>query len=33
MYSTIQDSDMTECALTFTSQIEWENWLGQNGTT
>ncbi|VWC78626.1 YdeI/OmpD-associated family protein [Burkholderia contaminans] len=24
---------MTECALTFTSQAEWENWLEQNGTT
>ncbi|MBZ5796099.1 YdeI/OmpD-associated family protein [Burkholderia contaminans] len=24
---------MTECALTFTSQIEWESWLGQNGST
>ena len=24
---------MTECALTFTSQVEWENWLGQNGST
>ncbi|MBN3744894.1 bacteriocin-protection protein [Burkholderia sp. Se-20373] len=24
---------MTECALTLTSQIEWENWLGQNGST
>ncbi|WP_431227168.1 YdeI/OmpD-associated family protein [Burkholderia contaminans] len=24
---------MTECALTFTSQVEWENWLEQNGTT
>jgi len=33
MDSTIQDSDMTECALTFTSQIEWESWLGQNGST
>lgn len=33
MYSTIQDSDMTECALTLTSQAEWENWLEQNGNT
>ncbi|VWB57305.1 hypothetical protein BLA14095_02529 [Burkholderia lata] len=24
---------MTECALTFASQIEWESWLGQNGST
>ncbi|MBB1630209.1 YdeI family protein [Cupriavidus sp. UME77] len=24
---------MTECALTFTSQAEWESWLGQNGGT
>lgn len=24
---------MTECALTFTSQTEWENWLTQNGST
>lgn len=33
MYSTIQDSDMTECALTLTSQAEWENWLEQNGSS
>ncbi|HFT8006517.1 TPA: YdeI/OmpD-associated family protein [Burkholderia cenocepacia] len=24
---------MTDCALTFASQAEWENWLGQNGGT
>ncbi|CAI8698216.1 MULTISPECIES: YdeI/OmpD-associated family protein [unclassified Burkholderia] len=24
---------MTECALTFTSQTEWESWLAQNGST
>lgn len=24
---------MTECALTFASQTEWESWLGQNGST
>ncbi|MBR8385146.1 YdeI/OmpD-associated family protein [Burkholderia cenocepacia] len=24
---------MTECALTFASQAEWESWLGQNGGT
>ncbi|ORT89417.1 bacteriocin-protection protein [Burkholderia puraquae] len=24
---------MTECVLTFASQIEWESWLGQNGST
>lgn len=24
---------MTECALTLTSQAEWENWLEQNGNT
>ncbi len=30
---TIQDIDMTECTLTFASQIEWESWLGENGST
>jgi len=29
----MQDSEMTECALTFASQAEWESWLGQNGGT
>ncbi|MCW3690994.1 YdeI/OmpD-associated family protein [Burkholderia cenocepacia] len=24
---------MTDCALTFASQAEWESWLGQNGGT
>ncbi|MBR8497664.1 YdeI/OmpD-associated family protein [Burkholderia cenocepacia] len=24
---------MAECALTLNSQLEWENWLGQNGST
>ncbi|WP_176046473.1 YdeI/OmpD-associated family protein [Burkholderia sp. BCC1644] len=24
---------MTECALTFSSQSEWESWLGENGST
>lgn len=24
---------MTECTLTFSSQIEWESWLGENGST
>ncbi|MCM3011422.1 hypothetical protein M3583_22340, partial [Bacillus subtilis] len=31
--ATIQDRVMTDCALTFASQAEWENWLGQNGGT
>jgi uncharacterized protein YdeI (YjbR/CyaY-like superfamily) len=31
--ATIQDRVMTECALTFASQAEWESWLGQNGGT
>ena len=31
--ATILDRDMTEGALTFASQAEWESWLGQNGGT
>ena len=32
-FSDLPDSDMTEGALTFTSQAEWESWLGQHGST
>ncbi|ESS40660.1 putative periplasmic membrane protein [Burkholderia cenocepacia KC-01] len=31
--ATILDRDMTEGALTFASQAEWESWLEQNGGT